>query len=182
MPDTDGGATRASFIDGRPIAQVKASHVKASHGITKLRAENGRNAIVVPVDVEVFPTAARIAPGHRLRLAIQAYDTPHLVPTLADLAGGLLRALDERGVIGDHAAVGDHLHQVLGHAQEALALGRGLAHLGAHLLHGLLDVPHLLVHAARDVVALDRGRGDGHHAVLHVIQRLVKRAGLAKLG
>ncbi|MDN4174043.1 CocE/NonD family hydrolase [Nocardioides sp. SOB77] len=44
---------------------------------------------VVPVDVEVFPTAARIRPGHRLRIAVQAFDVPHLLPTLPDLPGSL---------------------------------------------------------------------------------------------
>ncbi|MGN6780474.1 MAG: CocE/NonD family hydrolase C-terminal non-catalytic domain-containing protein, partial [Marmoricola sp.] len=49
---------------------TKASRVKASG--------------VVPVDVEIFPTGAAIKPGHRLRLAIQAYDVPHLLPPLPD--------------------------------------------------------------------------------------------------
>jgi predicted acyl esterase len=44
---------------------------------------------VAPVDVEVFPTGAVVEPGHRLRLAVQAYDVPHLLPTLADLLGTL---------------------------------------------------------------------------------------------
>jgi putative CocE/NonD family hydrolase len=35
-----------------------------------------------PVDVEIFPTGARILKGHRLRLAIQAFDVPHLLPNL----------------------------------------------------------------------------------------------------
>ncbi|WP_083666218.1 CocE/NonD family hydrolase [Mycobacterium sp. NS-7484] len=42
-------------------------------------------------DVEIFPTAALIAPGHRLRLTLTTYDFPHLVPTRparAALAGG----------------------------------------------------------------------------------------------
>ena len=42
-----------------------------------------------PVDVEVFPTAARIRKGHRLRVAIQAFDVPHLLPTLPVLLGSL---------------------------------------------------------------------------------------------
>jgi putative CocE/NonD family hydrolase len=42
-----------------------------------------------PVDVEVFPTGAAIQPGHRLRLAIQAFDVPHLAPNLTLLAGSL---------------------------------------------------------------------------------------------
>ena len=32
-------------------------------------------------DVEIFPTAAMIEPGHRLRLTVTTYDFPHLVPT-----------------------------------------------------------------------------------------------------
>jgi uncharacterized protein len=32
-------------------------------------------------DVEIFPTAAMIQPGHRLRLMVTTYDFPHLVPT-----------------------------------------------------------------------------------------------------
>lgn len=44
---------------------------------------------IEPVDVEVFPTAARIAEGHRLRVAVQAFDVPHLFPTLPTLLGSL---------------------------------------------------------------------------------------------
>ncbi|ORA31234.1 peptidase S15 [Mycobacterium aquaticum] len=57
-------------------------------------------AAVVPVvpgqltryDLEVFPTAALIEPGHRLRLTLTTYDFPHLVPTRPArraLAGGV---------------------------------------------------------------------------------------------
>jgi putative CocE/NonD family hydrolase len=42
-----------------------------------------------PIDVEVFPTGASIEPGHRLRLAIQAFDVPHLAPNLTLLPGSL---------------------------------------------------------------------------------------------
>jgi predicted acyl esterase len=42
------------------------------------------------VDVEVFPTGASIEKGHRLRVAIQAFDVPHLAPTLPQLAGSLV--------------------------------------------------------------------------------------------
>ena len=44
---------------------------------------------VAPIDVEVFPTGASIEPGHRLRLAIQAFDVPHLTPHLTLLPGSL---------------------------------------------------------------------------------------------
>jgi uncharacterized protein len=46
---------------------------------------------VTRYDVEVFPTAAMIEPGHRLRLTVTTYDFPHLVPTTPArraLAGG----------------------------------------------------------------------------------------------
>jgi len=42
-------------------------------------------------DVEIFPTAALLGPGHRLRLTVTTYDFPHLVPTKPArraLAGG----------------------------------------------------------------------------------------------
>jgi len=42
-----------------------------------------------PVDVEIFPTGAKILPGHRLRIAVQAFDVPHLSPVLPDLASTL---------------------------------------------------------------------------------------------
>lgn len=32
-------------------------------------------------DIEIFPTAALIEPGHRLRLTVTTFDFPHLVPT-----------------------------------------------------------------------------------------------------
>jgi putative CocE/NonD family hydrolase len=57
---------------------------------TVLRPQHvSTRAAVVPVvpgqltryDIEVFPTAAIIEPGHRLRLTLTTYDFPHLVPT-----------------------------------------------------------------------------------------------------
>ena len=45
-------------------------------------------------DIEVFPTAALIESGHRLRLTLTTYDFPHLVPTKparALLVGGVYR-------------------------------------------------------------------------------------------
>ena len=38
-------------------------------------------------DIEVFPTFARLAAGHRLRLTLTTSDLPHLVPTPAQVAG-----------------------------------------------------------------------------------------------
>ena len=42
---------------------------------SELPVESGK---VYEVDVEIFPTLAEIAPGHRLRVAIQSADEPHL--------------------------------------------------------------------------------------------------------
>ena len=44
---------------------------------------------IAPIDVEVSPTRARIKAGHRLRVSVQGYDVPHLLPTLQSLLGGL---------------------------------------------------------------------------------------------
>jgi putative CocE/NonD family hydrolase len=40
---------------------------------------------VMRVDVEVFPTGAALRKGHRLRITVQAFDTPHLAPTVPQL-------------------------------------------------------------------------------------------------
>jgi predicted acyl esterase len=43
-------------------------------------------------DIEVFPTYATVARGHRIRVTLSTADTPHLVPTapaLAQLTGGV---------------------------------------------------------------------------------------------
>ncbi|HJP65988.1 MAG TPA: CocE/NonD family hydrolase [Actinomycetota bacterium] len=57
-----------------------------THGVVIRPYHPFTKASVLPVEaghvyelwVEVFPTAATIAPGHRLRIAIQSADTPHL--------------------------------------------------------------------------------------------------------
>jgi len=48
---------------------------------------------VMRIDVEVFPTGAVLRKGHRLRITVQAFDTPHLTGTAAqqvDSAGGVI--------------------------------------------------------------------------------------------
>ncbi|CAB4722792.1 unannotated protein [freshwater metagenome] len=73
--------SRSRYLDGQLIQPfhpfTEASKTPLPMGTTE------------PVDVEIFPTAARIAKGHRLRLAVQAFDVPHLLPTLPDLIGSL---------------------------------------------------------------------------------------------
>ena len=62
---------------------------------------------VTRYDVEIFPTAALIAPGHRLRLTLTTYDFPHLVPTKPArraLTGGRYR-LHQGGATPSHILV-----------------------------------------------------------------------------
>ncbi len=63
--------------------------IQAFHPFTKAAEKPLAMGAVEPVDVEVFPTGADILPGHKLRIAVQAFDTPHLAPTLPQLAGAL---------------------------------------------------------------------------------------------
>ena len=70
---------RTRYLDGAVIQPY--------HPFTRASKQPLAAGEIAPVDVEVFPTAARIAPGHRLRVAIQAFDVPHLAPTLPDLPG-----------------------------------------------------------------------------------------------
>jgi putative CocE/NonD family hydrolase len=73
--------SRSRYLDGKLVQPY--------HPFTK--ASRARLALgqVAPVDVEVFPTGASIQPGHRLRIAIQAFDVPHLLPPLTDALGTL---------------------------------------------------------------------------------------------
>ena len=74
-------ASRTRYLDGKIIQPY--------HPFTRADQKRlGRNE-VAPIDVEVFPTAATIRPGHRLRLAVQAFDVPHLLPSLGLVLGTL---------------------------------------------------------------------------------------------
>lgn len=57
------------------------------HPFTKASKAALRRGEVAPVDVEIFPTAARILPGHRLRISIQSFDVPHLAPNGTQIPG-----------------------------------------------------------------------------------------------
>jgi predicted acyl esterase len=67
---------RSRYLDGQLVQPY--------HPFTKASKKPLSAGQVAPVDVEVFPTAAEIVPGHRLRIAIQAFDVPHLAPSLPD--------------------------------------------------------------------------------------------------
>src|SRR5205085_7572222 len=73
--------SRSRYLDGQLIQPY--------HPFTKAaQAKLGKGA-VAPVDVEIFPTGAKILPGHRLRIAVQAFDIPHLAPILPDVLSAL---------------------------------------------------------------------------------------------
>lgn len=75
------GVSRTRYVDGKILQPF--------HPFTKAAQKKLAPGEVAPVDVEIFPTAAEIKPGHKLRLAVQAFDIPHLLPTLPDLLGTL---------------------------------------------------------------------------------------------
>jgi putative CocE/NonD family hydrolase len=63
------------------------------HPFTRAAQLPVKSGKVMPIDVEVFPTGAKLATGHRLRITVQSFDTPHLSPTapqLANEAGGVI--------------------------------------------------------------------------------------------
>ena len=72
---------RTRYLDGQVLQPF--------HPFTRASKKPLSSGEVAPVDVEVFPTAAKIGKGHRLRIAIQAFDVPHLLPTVPDLPGTL---------------------------------------------------------------------------------------------
>ncbi len=73
--------SRSRYLGGRLVQPF--------HPFTREAEKAAKPGEVVPVDVEVFPTGASIRPGHRLRLAVQAYDVPHLLPTVPQLPSAL---------------------------------------------------------------------------------------------
>lgn len=74
--------TRSRYLDGKLI--------QPWHPFTKATQRNLAAGQVAPVDVEVFPTGAVVRPGHRLRVAVQAFDVPHLLSPLTSLLGQLV--------------------------------------------------------------------------------------------
>ena len=65
--------SRTRYLDGKIIQPY--------HPFTRADQKRLARNEVAPIDVEVFPTAATIRPGHKLRLAVQAFDIPHLLPS-----------------------------------------------------------------------------------------------------
>jgi uncharacterized protein len=55
---------------------------------------------VTKFDIEIFPTMAELAAGHRLRLTLTTSDTPHLLPSAAQaapLVGGVYQVQRNAG-------------------------------------------------------------------------------------
>jgi putative CocE/NonD family hydrolase len=73
--------SRTRYLDGKIIQPY--------HPFTREAQKKLPRGEVAPIDVEVFPTAATIRPGHRLRLAVQAFDVPHLLPSARTALGHL---------------------------------------------------------------------------------------------
>jgi len=68
---------RSRYLDGHLI--------QPWHPFTKAAKDPLEAGKIVPVDVEIFPTAAVIEPGHRLRFTVAGYDVPHLLAPIPDL-------------------------------------------------------------------------------------------------
>ncbi|MBO0877496.1 MAG: CocE/NonD family hydrolase [Pseudonocardia sp.] len=68
--------SKSRYLDGKLI--------EPWHPFLKSTKKDLAPGTVAPVDVEIFPTGAAIQPGHRLRLAIEGLDVPHLAPQLDD--------------------------------------------------------------------------------------------------
>ena len=69
---------KSRYLDGKLIQPF--------HPFTKAAEKPLAAGAVEPVDVEVFPTGASIEPGHQLRIAVQAFDVPHLAADAAPAA------------------------------------------------------------------------------------------------
>lgn len=76
-------------LDQKKSRYIGSTLVQPYHPFTKATQKKLAPGQIAPVDVEVFPTRARIAKGHQLRVSVQAFDVPHLLPGLPDLTGVL---------------------------------------------------------------------------------------------
>ncbi|HLN79179.1 MAG TPA: CocE/NonD family hydrolase [Nocardioidaceae bacterium] len=80
-------------LDRRRSARLGRQIIQPFHPFTRAAQLPVKAGKVMGVDVEVFPTGAVLKPGHRLRITVQAYDTPHLLPTapqMVDQVGGVI--------------------------------------------------------------------------------------------
>lgn len=76
-------------LDESRTRRLDGKIIQPYHPFTRAAQKKLARGEVAPIDVEVFPTAATIRPGHRLRLAVQAFDVPHLLPSVPAAPGHL---------------------------------------------------------------------------------------------
>ena len=77
---------------GLPRSLAQTHDLLPVHPLTAASARAVVPGQVTRYDIEVFPTFAEIPAGWRLRVTLTTSDTPHLVPTAAqlpDLVGGV---------------------------------------------------------------------------------------------
>ena len=74
-------AARSRYVDGRLL--------QPWHPFTKRSLRPLEPGTPTRLRIEIFPTAAVIEPGHRLRLTVGPSDFPHQIPPLPQLAGSL---------------------------------------------------------------------------------------------
>ncbi len=75
-------------VDGSKVVRRDGEVLQTWHPFTRAAQLPVEPGTVMGVDVEVFPTGAVLETGHRLRVTVQAFDTPHLAPTVPELADG----------------------------------------------------------------------------------------------
>ena len=75
-------------VDGSKVVRRDGEVLQTWHPFTRAAQLAVEPGTVMGVDVEVFPTGAVLEKGHRLRVTVQAFDTPHLSPTVPELADG----------------------------------------------------------------------------------------------
>lgn len=104
VDDVDAGGVAKALSDGIQTASLRAVDASRSrslngqmiqpwHPYTQASVQKVGSGNIVEVPVEIFPTSAMIAKGHRLRVAVGASDLPQgvpPVPTLLQSLAGLL--------------------------------------------------------------------------------------------
>ena len=82
--------SRSRFLDGRRI--------QPWHPFTVAARQAVRPGQPTLLPIEVFPTSAAIAKGHRLRITVSPFDVPHALPPLGaslDVVGGRVTILND---------------------------------------------------------------------------------------
>jgi uncharacterized protein len=88
------GLQVASFreVDQDRSRIVDGFNLQPWHRYTEASVEPMPAGEPTPVDVEIFPTAAEVPAGHRLRVSIGAADVPHAISPLPNLPATIATA------------------------------------------------------------------------------------------